>query len=329
MTKRDKARQWRAKYPEKPTRALARMLYSKNKLLFRDYEDARKVLAEIEGKRGGGRTKVVVESDLYRPEQRPVNPYNLPPSDETIWEPYILKAKRVLVLSDIHAPYHNIVALTLAIDYAKKEKVDAVLILGDLFDFHRMSKYEKDPTKKKFNDEINIGVEIIKVLLRELNCPVYFKMGNHDERYDKYMNEKNGELEGVQETELQFILNNRLGQHLPIIGDKRIVKLNSLNAIHGHEFYGSATAAVNIARGLFNKGKASAIQGHNHQTSEHTEPTMDGKMITTWSLGCLSELNPRYMPLNKWNHGFAVVYLHENGEDFEVHNKRIYKGRIF
>jgi len=70
------------------------------------------------------------------------------------------------------------------------------------------------------------------------------------------------------------------------------------------------------------------MQGHNHQTSEHTETDMNGKSVTTWSLGCLSELNPAYMPLNKWNHGFAIVDLSDNGEDFHVKNYRIHKGKI-
>ena len=41
---------------------------------------------------------------------------------------------------------------------------------------------------------------------------------------------------------------------------------------------------------------------------------------------CLSELHPEYMPLNKWNHGFAWVELDNNGKDYQFHNKRIYKG---
>jgi len=106
------------------------------------------------------------------------------------------------------------------------------------------------------------------------------------------------------------------------------MKLNSLNGIQGHEYIGGIAAPVNIARGLYLKGKVSAFQGHNHSTSEHTETDMNGKVTTTWSIGCLSELHPMYMPLNKWNHGCAVVDLDVNGEDYEFRNKRIYKGKI-
>ena len=54
---------------------------------------------------------------------------------------------------------------------------------------------------------------------------------------------------------------------------------------------------------------------------------LDGKVVTTWSTGCLSELHPGYMPVNKWNHGFAVIRVDENG-DFEVDNLRIIKVKV-
>jgi len=38
-------------------------------------------------------------------------------------------------------------------------------------------------------------------------------------------------------------------------------------------------------------------------------------------------MNPMYMPINKWNHGFAFVQISEGG-DFEVDNLRIINGKI-
>jgi hypothetical protein len=53
---------------------------------------------------------------------------------------------------------------------------------------------------------------------------------------------------------------------------------------------------------------------------------MNGDITTTWSLGCLCELHPAYLPINKWNHGFAIVDV--DGNNFHVRNKRIHKGVI-
>jgi hypothetical protein len=53
---------------------------------------------------------------------------------------------------------------------------------------------------------------------------------------------------------------------------------------------------------------------------------MNGKITTTWSTGCLCELHPEYMPINKWNLGFAIVDMAD--DMFDVRNKRISKGKV-
>ena len=324
------AKEYRLKYPDMPSMKLARIMYAENNLQFKNWESARSSLRYIEGKQGAihRARKTIVNSEFTKEEARPYNPYKLPASDEIAYEPYIFKGhKRVLILSDIHVPYHSIDAITAALQYAKKSKPDALLLNGDTIDCHRLSRFIKDPKKRNFKLELDTFKALFDVLEKELKCKMYFKIGNHEERYEHFLYEKAGELVGVEEFEFENIIKAR-ARGIEIIGDKRPMKLNNLWGIHGHEYIGGITAPVNPARGLFLRAKVSTFQGHNHQTSEHTEPTLTGKMVTTWSLGCLSELHPAYMPLNKWNHGFAEVDLDENGEDFEFRNKRIFKGKI-
>jgi predicted phosphodiesterase len=324
------AKEYRTKYPDFPNKKLARIMYAENNLAFKNEESARTVLRYIEGKKGADSKKysLSVRPELVREEDRPRNPYNLPASDETAFEPFVFKGhKKVLILSDIHVPYHSIDAITAALQYAKKSKPDALLLNGDTIDCHRLSRFIKDPKKRNFKLELDTFKALFDIFEKELSCKIYFKIGNHEERYEHFLYEKAGELVGIEEFEFENIIKAR-ARGVEIIGDKRPMKLNNLWGIHGHEYVGGISAPVNPARGLFLKAKVSTFQGHNHQTSEHTEPTLTGKMVTTWSLGCLSELHPAYMPLNKWNHGFAEVDLDPNGEDFEFNNKRIFKGKI-
>ena len=324
------AREYRTKYPDMASKKLARIMYAENNLAFKSEERALNILRYIEGKYGKtARTRTTVkDSQFFKEEARPYNPYKLPKSDETAFEPFVFKGhKRVLILSDIHVPYHSIDAITAAIQYAKKSKPDALLLNGDTIDCHRLSRFIKDPKKRNFKLELDTFKSLFDVFEKELKCKIYFKIGNHEERYEHFLYEKAGELVGIEEFEFENIIKAR-ARGIEIIGDKRPMKLNNLWGIHGHEYVGGISAPVNPARGLFLKAKVSTFQGHNHQTSEHTEPTLTGKMVTTWSLGCLSELHPAYMPLNKWNHGFAEVDLDSNGEDFEFNNKRIFKGKI-
>lgn len=304
-----------------PTLKLARIVYKDNNLSFKNVEDARYSLRGLEGK---GRYKKIEAASEYL-QDRPLNPYNLPKSDEAVYEPFKIKAKRLLILSDIHIPYHSISALTCTFDYAKKEKPDAILLNGDTLDFFGLSRFVKDPKARSIAHELAAFKEFMDVLKKTFNAQIYFKLGNHEERYFHFLWMKAHEIVGVEEFELENIIKAR-AEGIEIIKDKRIIKAGDLNVIHGHEFGGSVFSPVNIARGLFLRGKVSAIQGHNHQTSEHTESNMNGEIMTTWSSGCLSELNPAYLPINKWNHGFAIVDI--DGNNFDVRNKRILKGKI-
>jgi predicted phosphodiesterase len=319
MTKVKLTLQYREKYGwEMPTLKLARIIYKDNPLLFPTLDSVRTTLRGLEGKGG---THAIKHNDI---PNRPKNPYNLPQSDETIYEPYKLEAKRLLILSDIHIPYHSIGALTIAFNWAKKEKPDAILLNGDTLDFFGLSRFAKDPKKRSFSSELESFKDFINILKQTFDAKIIFKMGNHCERYEHFLWMKAGELIGVDEFDISNILKAR-AEGIEVIKDKRIIKAGGLNIIHGHEYPG-AFSPVNIAKGLYTKSKVSAIQGHNHQTSSHTETDMNGDVITTWSIGCLCELHPLYMPLNKWNHGFAFVKI--DGEDFEVQNKRIHKGKI-
>lgn len=329
MTKSDIARTFRSENPDMPTLKLARIMYSKNKLLFKDVEDARSKLRYIEGKLGTGNLKKMgSKNELVISEARPYNPYNLPNSDESDYKPFVFKGhKRIAIFSDIHAPFHNISALTAAIEYARKEKPDALLLNGDTIDCHQLSRFIRDPKKRNFKQELDIFKALFEVFEKQLKCKIYFKIGNHEERYEHFLYQKAGELIGIEEFEFHNILKAR-ARGIEIIGDKRYMQMNELCGIHGHEYVGGISAPVNPARGLFLRSKVSCFQGHNHQTSEHTEPTLTGKMVTTFSLGCLSELHPLYMPLNKWNHGFAIVDLDSNKKNYEFRNKRILNGKV-
>lgn len=328
MNKAEVARQFRKKYPEYNNMKLARVMYNQNKLLFKDIEDARGRIRYIEGKQGAAQRTSVVKTELFKDKPRPYNPYNLPASEEVDYQPFrITGHKRVGILSDIHVPYHNISSLTAAIQYLKKQKIDGLLLNGDTIDCHRLSRFIKDPKKRNFKLELDTFKALFDVLEKELKCKIYFKLGNHEIRYQHFLYEKASELAGIEEFEFENIIKAR-ARGIQVIGDKTVIKLNGLNGIHGHEYIGGITAPVNVARGLYLRGKVSAFQGHNHATSEHSETDMNGKITTTWSIGCLSELHPDYMPLNKWNHGCADVDLDENGEDYEFRNKRIFNGKV-
>lgn len=328
MTKADKARQYRKKYgQEMPTLKLARIMYNENELLFKDVEDARFQLRYIEGKSGKPMQKHIKPEDIV--PERPRNPYNLPESFAKEIPPYVLQGhKRAFIINDVHLPYHDVEATTVALDWAKKEKPDAIVLNGDIIDIHQLSYFVRDPRKKDFAYELDQLRLFIGVLLKTFkSAKIYYKFGNHEIRYNNFLFQKAGELVGVSEFDLINIIKGR-NPEIEVISDKTIIKLNSLSVIHGHELGRGVFNPVNAARGLHLTAKVSAVKGDCHKTSEHTEVDLNGNIKTTWSIGALCGLHPEYLPYNSWNHGAAICDLDSNGEDFEFRNKRIHKGKL-
>jgi predicted phosphodiesterase len=322
-----------AKWPDLPNLTLARKLYEDNPEVYTTLDNAR---ASVRYYRGacGSKKRAHVKIDNFQPAKHATamgipNPFFLPESDEVEWEPYVIppSVTRLLILSDVHIPYHNVEAVTLAMQYGKDKAVNGIMLNGDILDFYGLSTFEKDPRKRRFSEELEMGRQFLRVLRKEFDgVPIYFKLGNHCERYERYLRIKAPELLDVSEFRLDVLL--KFGEiGVELIDDKRIVKFGKLNIMHGHEFGKSVFSPVNPARGLYMRGKENCIAGHNHQTSSHVEPSMNGHVVNTWSTGCLCELHPAYMPINKWNLGFAYVER-EEGEGFTVHNHTIIKGKI-
>lgn len=316
-------------FAELPRLTLAKMLYNLYPECFTNVEGVRKIIRYYSGATGEYARKVQKMGKENLRDQRYGFDYidSMPRSEAEPWEPFSIQkaSRRVLVLSDLHVPYHNEMAIKAAIEYGISHEADTVFINGDLMDFHRISRFLKDPRSRNLNEELEAGRQMLTMIRVAFpNAAIYYKLGNHDERLEHYLILKAPELLGCTEFTVEFLL--RCNEHgITTIDDKRVVMLGKLPVIHGHEVFGSGS--VNPARTLYLRAKASALQGHNHRTSEHTEKDIHGHISTTWSTGCLCELNPRYMPINNHNHGFAFVFLDDDGH-FEVKNKRILNGVI-
>jgi predicted phosphodiesterase len=329
MNKAEIARKYREEYgPEMSNLKLARIMYAENKLVFSDVEQARYKLRYIEGKVGDIKRNRVVNSKYFMEEQRPYNPYKLPESDAKDLPPFVVTGhKKALIISDVHLPYHDIDAITTCFDYAKEQQPELVVLNGDIIDCFLLSKFVKDPKARKFKDELDQLKQFVAMVKETFNCRIIYKMGNHEMRYQHFLWEKAKELEGIEEFELNSIIQKR-APDVEIVSDKTIIMLNDLPLLHGHEFGKSIFSPVNVARGLHLRAKVSAIQGHSHKTSEHTETDLLGIIKTTWSCGCLCGLKPDYAPYNTWNHGFSIIDLDDNGVEWQVQNKRIYKNKV-
>jgi len=235
--------------------------------------------------------------------------------------------KRGLILADTQIPFQDNKGLSVVLDRAKQFDPDFVILNGDIIDFYRLSKFRIDPTVDDTKEAINALIQFL-MALRTLfpDAEIVYKLGNHDDRFYYYMQQKAPEFFGIPEFRIESVLHtDKLG--IEVVGDKRRIRAGKLYIIHGHEFWQSLNNPVNPARGLYLKAKRSSLCAHHHQTSEHTEPDIGDDLITCWSIGCCCQLHPEYMPINKWNHGFALMEK-TSGGNFQLDNMRIIDGEI-
>lgn len=290
-----------------PNLKLARIIYKENPLSFKDIDNVRSLIRMVKGKHGEAAKRHVADKSLFNTEAGVKNPYNLPPSDEEEFKPYVIKGHtKGLVINDLHIPYHSIEALTATIKFGIKYKPDFIFVNGDLIDSHQLSHFLRDPKKKHFAEELKIASDFLHTLKKTFKCKIYFKFGNHERRYDNFLFQKAKELVGVEEFELEHIFKIRVPD-IEIIKDKRVVVIAGLPFVHGDEFGRGVFSPVNAARGLFLQAKHSCVKADCHTTSEHNEPNIFRKLMTTYSVGSLCGLTPQWLPLNKWNHGFATI----------------------
>ena len=325
MKKLDVIRSYRDKYGmDMPTLKLARIIFKENAILFRDVEQVRSYLRGIENKTG---TNIKVTHPY---PVRPKNPYNLPESYSK--EPAVLKlptgCDSILLISDLHIPYHDINALSLAIEYGINEDVNTIFINGDLIDFHGLSRFEKDPRKRSVKQEFEAAKSFL-IALREAfpTQEIYWLLGNHDMRYQKWLMTKVYEVfdDEYYHLEQRLQVNE---QRVKVIEDNVLVKAGKLAITHGHHVMRGFFAPVNSARGAWMKAKQSLLISHVHKVSNHVEVNLDGDSFGTWSTGSLCELRPDYSPLvSNYQHGFAHILVDGSG-DFQVKNYQIINGKI-
>lgn len=320
-------REYISKFPNVPKAALARKIYKENSIIFKDAETVRSSIRRITGSNGNLNRKQAEHKDMFQPLRK--STYDLPTSYANDYSAYEINQSKILIISDLHFPYQDNKAIELALDYGKDKKVNCILINGDLIDFANISRHEKDFRARSIAEEFEAVRKFLKAL--RLNFPkakIVFKHGNHDERWEKFLYSKAPEIFDVHEFQLEVLL--KLGElKIETVKDKRPIKIGKLTALHGHELAGGGAGGVNPSRATFLKTLDSVIVGHYHKTSQHTETSMNGEVISVNSTGCLCGLNPLYMPINKHNLGFAYLELDIKTGNYQLENLKIVKGKVY
>lgn len=314
--------------PKLTNTEIARLLHKVNPNLFPSVEKARSSVRYYRGVSGISRAQVLADKSLSKQYMEIHNPFRLPESYIEVAKEFHFPKylKKLLILTDLHIPYHSIESLTLAMEYAQKEGVDAILLNGDILDFYQVSDHEKNPSKCSIKMEIELAKEFFNSL-REAFPTQYicFAAGNHENRLKRYLWKNAKQIFDIDEFRLEKLLCLDAFD-IKFLGHMGVNFWGKLLIEHGDKL--RCSGGVSPARTLLLKFKRSVACGHFHRPNSAHSVVYKGETHVAYSIGCMCELNPDYLPVNEWVHGFAIVEKDEDGS-FSFSNKQILDGKIY
>lgn len=219
------------------------------------------------------------------------------------------RKRKILVISDVHVPYHDSMAVAKALEKGAQAGVDTCIILGDLLDFHKVSRYRKDRDALEIEDELGMAKDLLRLMVMDYKWDYYFIPGNHEDRLGAYIADNAPALGGLPGLELGELLELKSMGITYVPGG--FIHCGDISFLHGHELHG--LGGLDPARKLFNKMKRSAICGHLHRPDSFYTRDGAGNLLQTHVVGHLGHKYPEFMPRNDWQHGCAIVEVPKSG----------------
>jgi predicted phosphodiesterase len=222
----------------------------------------------------------------------------IPEPFKEISDDYILNEKKLVIVSDIHFPHHDPQTLEAVAD--KLDENTALYINGDALDCYEASRFDKKPTVPKMKEEF----EMFAKWVTSIKCKrIYYKMGNHEERWEKSANKTTFAL--FKAASLPWILENEFGvKNLTFIESKQFTQWGKVYILHGHECQSGAN------------------------TNSFPFKRADESFFRVYAAGCACSLRSEYARVNRWNNGFIEAEMYDDG-DYNIFNWLINeKGRL-
>jgi hypothetical protein len=236
----------------------------------------------------------------------------------------------VLILPDLHAPYHHKPSFELVLKVGQAIAWDVLVSLGDFYDMYSVSRYTKDPKRAmQLDDELREARQQCLQPLNKLRIKrKIITLGNHDIRPNEYLKERAGDIYSrvVQEDWLGF-----KSTGWEVLDYRDYAQLGKLFITH--------EVAANGAEKVLNAVQNNIVSGHDHQINYLIRGTALGDYHVSATFGWLGDIeHADYMHKLKaqrqWALGFGVGYLRDNGMIYLqpvpiVKNSCVVEGKLF
>ncbi|MFJ7329055.1 metallophosphoesterase [Streptomyces cyaneofuscatus] len=226
--------------------------------------------------------------------------------------------KRVVVISDVQAPYEDKRALKNVIRFIGEYQPDEVIQIGDLVDYPAPSRWSAGTRAEFAGGVLRDSQYAVDNFLAPLNevfrGPKKILKGNHDERPEKYLASRAPAL-GHEDTAYRMETLLQLDQHGWELVQPYYNFAPGWVAIHGHESPGLNQVAGRTAASKARKAGVSVVMGHTHRLAISPESAGYGGKLRTlygFEVGHLMDVRKAgYLkggPAN-WQKGFGLFYV--------------------
>lgn len=225
------------------------------------------------------------------------------------------RANKVLIIPDLHMPFHDKKSLSEVVKFAKSFRPDCVVQIGDLYDCYSFSRFSRNPDLITPKDELlaakGYAVEMWASMKKASpRASLYQLRGNHESRLIKRMMDKVPEFESLLEAPITSLFKYRGVVSLPserselVIGDIILVHGWSLKPEFHMNYFGMSCVHGHSHRaGIVYKphrGKALFEMNVGHLADEGQIPLCYGSTMTSqWTkgFGIISKGEPRFIRL--------------------------------
>lgn len=245
-------------------------------------------------------------------------------SDAARWIEFLLTRSAtdhvltVMHACDVHAPYHDPVALDLFYQIVANARPDVVVVGSDFADFYGLSSFATNPDRNEEGAdvldcfEIHWKAHIDAILAASPGTIPVFIFGNHERRLLRFLMD-NGKK--VRKRMLRsFVETVQQGGKVLYLGEVDHARMGPLQVEHGSRVGDNSPKARLLDEG----GQISLMFGHVHKENFFSIRGAD-YTVKAISSGCLCLTTPHYanpgqssLPGRKWTNGTVVATLSLN-----------------
>lgn len=234
------------------------------------------------------------------------------------------------IIGDIHVPYHSQECVDIVTRMAWHFKPRNIIINGDALDNAQLSRFNHSPFEPaSLKSDIEELCNIISDLQKYSN--VIYIEGNHESRFQKYINDNAPDLHGL--LSMESLINNNLStpvQYVHTVPSESMLEWQN-NLLIGH-FNVARKYCGYTAKALVERFQTNVVQGHTHRLGEYAI-RVKGRTLRGYEGGCLCDLNPEYVMMPNWQQGFLVFTPIDNNWSIDIvridDGRAVYRGKTY